>query len=440
MTRYQTIPLINKLRTVKKVQTIGSGYYDPATSTGGAGSTTGRREFLITEKQSRARQKGTVIGAKVKTSTNILDSNLTSISIGVHRQKPTGRFDRVGESENILSQLQAAGVDAVATVLFKKKFTVKEGDYPSAVIESNSTLPNILANIVGTNTSGVSMRILNNTDTEFDIDWTVGSTTANVIRVQLIYEEAPVIMCIGDSLIAGHNAHHSFLEVDDTKDAVEKSLPYKLSQMLDVPVQNMGIGAPSNKSADGDARFNADIVAYGPSACIINYGTSDIANSVLQATYIANITSMITKCINNNILPIVININPRDDFSDANHATRRTWNGLVRPLVEDQGGIFVDTTEYVGLLRASTGFKDDKIAEFSDPDQTHFVEKGIEAVADAIIDAISNSKISQTIDVPIHPVLRTAEKQAIEASEGMEVYDSTLSKKQIFLSGSWTDI
>lgn len=166
------------------------------------------------------------------------------------------------------------------------------------------------------------------------------------------YVQSPLMVGIGESIIAGHPGHYSFIEASNVVD-LANCIDGQL-KLIDsnYSVQNMGIGGQT--SAVILARFQADCIDLKPKLAYICAGWNDILGGVLKATYISNITAMLDLCDANNIIPIIIKLPPAGAtyVNNSNMQKRDDWMASVKTLVESYtGGMFIDLDSSMGEFR-----------------------------------------------------------------------------------------
>ncbi len=121
------------------------------------------------------------------------------------------------------------------------------------------------------------------------------------------------------------------------------------------------------------ARFRTDVLNYLPlTDVIIAAGTNDLAASITEATFLANLTTMLSTCESYNLRTRVVLMLCRDGQSNANMQTLDTWNADLIALARTYGAIPVNARPYIGQFRVGgdAGNLWDYKTDYSD-DGTH---------------------------------------------------------------------
>src|SRR5690606_9910939 len=121
-----------------------------------------------------------------------------------------------------------------------------------------------------------------------DYNWTGQSLLAGVVMPIELYMTAPQAVFIGDSIIAGHPAHYTFLEPDAITN-INSTIPKQFSDLTGYTYQNMGIG--SENTTNISSRFTTDVLNLKPKVVVIEGGVNDIAQNVSKPTFITNWTN-----------------------------------------------------------------------------------------------------------------------------------------------------
>ena len=373
-----------------------SGYTaltDSVPGGGGFGSAANDvRHIFNYEHDSRVRQSGTVAGVTIETGSNIVDVDLSEITVQVWTSNGSA-YDLVGESNNILSDMQSAGNSALTTFSLSTPITgVSEGDFSALKIVSTGTASNTVRQVIGTNTNA-SYIVDTAVPSTTAYDWEAQTGNANYVRMQLLMT-APSIVFIGDSLTAGHNDHYSFVETTDTT-SVSTSYPYKVGQSLGVPIQNVAIGGSVNNAADGEARFTEDVISLKPKVVVIGYGSSDVEDSVSISAYSADMQLMITEAKNAGITPVISKILPRDydtlTVVDTKDTQRIAFNAELDSLASSNNIIAIDN-DSMGDGNSPLAMN----ASYLGGDGLHLNDSGYTAYASLITSGISGSTSTTT--------------------------------------------
>jgi lysophospholipase L1-like esterase len=344
-----------------------SGY--PAINTGADNlSFTSPRYFFDKNNALRIRQNGVITKISfylVKGATNIMYFQIW--------RKDGATYDLVVQED-----ISASLVNGVNTITLATTFNVIEGDFVA---------------IGGTSTSGFtatggylagSLRYTTaETPTTTDYDWDSKPSLAFVLPIKT-YQQAPLMVGIGDSIMAGHTAHYSYVESSFTS-SIANQILYQLNQLnSNFVYQNMGIG--SQTTTDIVARFTADVVNLKPRVAIIQGGVNDIAGAVAKATFIANYTTMLDACAANSIIPVVCKIIPWSAGTNVQMQTRDDWMTDLQALVATYtDSVWCDFDSAIGEFRAGgdAGNLWDIKAEYN-ADNVHLNQDGYTAMAEVI--------------------------------------------------------
>jgi lysophospholipase L1-like esterase len=309
-------------------------------------------------------------------------SGLTGFYFRVWR-KIGSTYDLVGSSEN-LAPAMIAGPN---TLDLTRPIAVLEGDYYGYRVESG-TAANFYAR-----TRRDQVRTHYVTDASAggtDVDWgSQPSVKGSVLPIE-IYLQAPLLVAIGDSIIAGFPVHTTFLETFAGMTRPGNDIVTYLGEQWRVTRQNMGISGQLTQEIA--SRFTADLVNLKPRLALLEGGANDILRGVgTQSSFLANWKRMLDACQANGIKPLVLLITPGKAYNAAQSQKRESWNAALRSLAAGYpGAVVVDASAYVGANRAS-GPADNAwdIAPGYSPDGLHFTPKGYQRIAQAIVDQYS---------------------------------------------------
>ena len=153
----------------------------------------------------RIRQAGTISRVRLYLATT---TNLTGVYIKVWRKNASSTYDLVGTSNNIAGSLVAGAINAID--LSSPIPGVQEGDfYGYRVTGVGSFL------YAKTGVSGVATYYVGSASSNA-YDWESQSNINGAVVPIELYMSAPQVVFIGDSIMAGHPAHYSFLETTAT--------------------------------------------------------------------------------------------------------------------------------------------------------------------------------------------------------------------------------
>lgn len=292
-----------------------------STGTVALSATAGVGDSVLTVKKTdRIRQDGVVVKidlAEIRSLTNI-----TRFYLYIWRFNGS-TYDQIA-SYNLLSSV----VVGLNTVTFSTPIEVKEGDFYQFNLTS---VGGNVAMLSATLTSAGSRFTTTETPATTGYDWNSKSTTDYVAR-SIMHMQAPLVVCIGDSIMESYPLHTSFVDAGYLTVDLPKSWQYK-ARLLDSRFiyQNLGVGGQN--STQVLARFDAQVVAAKPRIAIINSGLNDLGQSVNKATFIANVTSMLNKCSSAGIVPILWEIPPCNNLTNIQMQYRDDWNVTLRTLI-----------------------------------------------------------------------------------------------------------
>lgn len=300
------------------------------------------REFVTIGNKHRIRQTGSITQIKIYCADN---TGLAGFYIKIWRKDGT-TYDLVGTSDDLVAGFTAGA--GVKTITLASPIAVQEGDYVGYRLETaegNSVYH--LRSITDTGTT--SYYVTDATPSATDYAWASQSASADTSCPIEIYMAAPLMIGIGDSLMAGHTAHYSFCEATATT-SIASSIMGQIGGSH--TYQNMGIGSQTTTTMS--ARFTTDVVNLKPKIAIIQGGINDITGGTITlATFITNMTAMLTLCTANAIIPVVFKILPCTAGSTAQMQKRDLWNASLTTLCQSYPtAILIDAGVEVGLFRA----------------------------------------------------------------------------------------
>lgn len=114
-----------------------------------------------------------------------------------------------------------------------------------------------------------------------------------------------------------------------------------------------------------------------PHTLITAFGTNDIINGVTWATVLGYLTTIKNLFDASDSEQLVIpEILPRNQMSDVQAATRRTWNANLSTWCTANGAKFITCANAMGKIRVSTGFYDDLADAYNAGDGVHLSQAG----------------------------------------------------------------
>jgi len=354
---------------------------------GSFNSGTSYREFFNFEHKSRIRQTGDVTKCIVPSGSSITNPDITGFFICIWRENTQHTFDQVVQSENILSALVSGGPNQDTEVVFQTPLSgVQEGDYVSFKVTTISKVNGFIRKQDGANSP--ACYYTNTAPTSTNYDWEAQNSNDFYVPIQL-FMQAPNVCALGDSITAGHNTNWSFAETEQIS-CLSTQVVKKVCDNYNWSFQNAGVGGGQSRIGNGLSRFDKDIRDKKPKACIIGHGTGDINAGITTQSITDDMTAILQKCQDNSIIPIVLSVYPRTDFDDTKSQTRRDINNTFQTLTASFNGLFVNTDEVLGQIRASTNELDDLIPEYTS-DDIHLTEAGNVALANQILSVLGGS-------------------------------------------------
>lgn len=340
------------------------GYAAISTAAATKGVTTAGYYWLNNAHVSRIRQHGSIEVVQLYAETL---TDIAEVWAYVWR-KNGATWDLVGREE-IMARMTAG---QISTVTLTTPIAVQPGDYFGYGATASAGTVTLFTHISGG--AAATYRLVTTPPTG-STNWAAGSDST-IYGPVIGKMRPPVVVGIGDSITAGHNGNYSFIESTQTTDSTFEYLAY-LRTATGCTYQNMGIG--SQTSTQIAARFAADVVALKPKMAIIECGFNDIALSATQATFIANMTTMLDLCRTNSIIPVFVAL-PWTNATDEQSATYETWLTALRQILPTYPfGTFADLRPTLG---EGTNYRNIKTAY--DSDGAHYNATGYQAMATAL--------------------------------------------------------
>jgi lysophospholipase L1-like esterase len=369
-----------------------AGPYDTAVSgaanwgiTAGQGNTS--RDFITIGQKYRVRQNGSI--SRIRLYTTAV-GDLTGFYLKAWR-KDGSAYDLVGTSNNLVASLVSGNY---STIDLTTPIAVQEGDYIGYRMENTGNGGYYF--YARTSITGVASYLVTNaTPSENDYNWVGQTSISGAVLPIEIYMTSPQVAFIGDSIIAGHPAHYSFLEATATT-SIDSTIEKQFGNLTGYTYQNMGIG--SQTTANISSRFTADIINLKPKIVVIEGGVNDIAGSVAKSTFIANWTSMLDVAQASSYITsiIVLKILPWSNGTTAQMQTRDDWNASLATLAGSYSkAIVVDASSYVGQFRA--GGDEGNLWDIQtayNSGGVHFNQAGHTQIAEALADSLPKTSVT----------------------------------------------
>lgn len=358
------------------------GGYPTVISTGGTILVGKAKRFYINKSNTgRIRANSTITQIKVYFG-NI--TGITALYFQVWRYN--GSTYTLIYSENILSK---ASAPAINTITLATPTAVQEGDYVSIGEEAGiATVSNMYQSITSTQTHATKYE-----DTEVPTNnYAWDSKTSLNYRIPLkIYGNAPMTVCIGDSIVSGNPGSDSLIQ----DSLVHNKLNSFAGQLeaLNALYNPQNMGYPTQTTTQILARFTADCINLKPKIAILEGGVNDINGGVItKATFLSNWTSMLDACETAGIIPVVCKILPWTNGTNTQMQTRDNWMTDLETLVATySGALFVDFDTDMGEFRAGgdAGNLWDLQSAY-DSDGVHLTLAGYTKMAEVINTVVSN--------------------------------------------------
>lgn len=347
------------------------GTYHPITSDSGTSvnGTTAGRSFLIYDNAARIRETCTIKSLQFYTKTG---SSPGTFTIDFWRKNDSGGFDRIGQTENLMPLL-VPGLNTVTNL----NIPVKEGDYYgfSSVDGGFDTHASSNSVMYYCETSSASSK---------GFAWTSQNSVSNLIWNMAMYTDSVDTVFIGDSIIAGHPSHDSYLESNATHTASTHTISYQYSVNSDKSSQNMGIGGQTTTQTL--ARFQADVIDLNPTNVVIEGGVNDVAQGVSSSTILSNIESEVSAAESAGIKPYLVLILPWSNANTAQSDQVNYLNTQYQALTSTYTTLeIIDARSTVG---DQSGTRWDIKSEYN-ADGVHFTENGYDLLGQFVSDAMS---------------------------------------------------
>ena len=340
-------------------------------------------EFIQANHNNRIRQNGTIYNIQFTVAD---PSKLDEFYFTIWRKNESGGYDRIAITEN-LKYLIANNTPYI--LLPDPIENVYEGDFYGYRIKTSGD-----ALYINTQEAHLTYYV-NNSASPINFDWESKEWRPYIFVIESFMNN-PYMVFIGDSIISGNVAHHSFIENTDVTDIPSTIENHWSGKAGGMTYQNMGHGG--QRTSDLDARFNSDVVELSSEFVLIEGGVNDVNCHRFTADEISNnLESMIQKAYSNKITPVIMLILPENNHSpEKDYGTDEDLakideinNNLIEISAKYTPSIVVDARSYVGVERSSgpNGNLWDINPDYDSGDGIHFNSAGHERIAQAIKDS-----------------------------------------------------
>lgn len=355
------------------------------------------RYFIQTGQNDRIRQNGDINSLKFHISNK---DNIIDFKYCIWR-KDGSTYDLIDERTIDVASLNN-GINTVSIT----PLSVQEGDYYGYYVNqigesdwglyvdaSDTTHKGYYATATDITTT--------NMDWENDVDVSI---TTLIYTIEAFMDDVDVVF-IGDSIMAGHPAHYSYIETTQTND-LTSTIEYQFGQVSDLSYQNMGIGGQTTTQIK--ARFASDVINLHPNYVVIEGGVNDVAGAVDSATILSNYEWMIDTALANDVQPFVILILSWTNGDIAQNQQIDYINAELITMCEEKSIEYIDARQEIGEFRVGG---DDgnywNIQSQYNADGVHFNSAGHGVIAgeiDIVIDAyIASLIVPETPSTPSTP-------------------------------------
>jgi PGF-pre-PGF domain-containing protein len=341
-------------------------------------------EFIQANNNDRIRQNGDISKIKFDVANT---SNLMEFYFTIWRKNDNGGYDRIAITDNLNGDIS----DGINEIELSVPISgVQEGDYYGYRIKTSGP-----ALYVDTSEVRLTYFVNNSASPIENFDWESKEWKPYIFVIESLMNN-PYMIFIGDSIISGNVAHHSFIENSDVTDIPSTIENHWSGKAGGMTYQNMGHSG--QRTSDLDARFNSDVVELSSEFVLIEGGVNDVNCHRFTADEISNnLESMVQKAYSNKITPVIMLILPENDHSpEQDYGTDEDLakideinNNLIEIAARYTPSIVVDARSYVGVERSSgpDGNLWDINPDYNSGDGIHFNSAGHERIAQAIKDS-----------------------------------------------------
>lgn len=340
------------------------------------------REFLFKGHQLRIRQNGTI--EKVEFYVNEL-ADTDSLYITIWR-KNSSRYDRVGETENLVGMLVEGEINEVALEMPIEG--VQEGDFYGVRITQDGPAETLQMTL-REDVERARAYWFDSNPGNTGVDWEGGAdgfgpeSAAVPIRFSM---QAPLFVFIGDSILAGFPHCRTFIEYEERND-YKFAMPYLVASTLDVTYQNLGVSGQN--ISEIEERFQEDCIDLKPRVVVMIAGVNDVTRCTEEEGYVISWTHILNMLDDAGIHAVIFNILPSTEGTLEELRTRDIFNARIKELVESHGFIWVDGDRAVGVnwLEGDPGNLWHMRPEY-DYDGLHYTREGYVKVAETALEAL----------------------------------------------------
>ena len=200
-----------------------------------------------------------------------------------------------------------------------------------------------------------------------------------------------VIICIGDSMTGAEWKSQEDSPVYAYLPAAEKQWPSLVAKAL--PAKLVDVGIVGERTDEMLARFQKDVLAKKPDACIIWGGANDVLQGKTTADILRNVQYMVELCQQHNIHPVLADLPVRVSADLPQAAALAALHEAYEKLAREEHVAFVDLCKT--KLQGDNGVA----AMYTLPDGIH-------------LNAIGQAAAAQELLNVLRPMLQSPEERA----------------------------
>ena len=385
-----TDDLAGALPKLPHQDTVWGGGYPPipvGLADWGIGANTSRY-YLNANNNSRVWATGKLRQAQIRLE--LKHADLTAFYLMLWRKNGSGTYDLIGQ-EDVLDQLVAG---TTATVTLAAPMDAQAGDFIGYGITASSVNAGYQSKLLAAQAAGSTYYVSNEVPGSAAYPWAAKTATTSMLPIRVFVDPAPVAVCIGDSLMAGHPANYSLAENSTARDATSDTAALLKAVLGVTNVVNMGIGGQTMTQVA--ARIGSDLVALRPKIAVLNIGADDVLTTT-EAVFIAAWTDALDACEAAGIVPVCVPILPWTSGTTTQNQTRDAWNTVLKTLVlaYPQACYAEDALPMLGQFRAGgdAGNLWDIKAAYN-ADGIHLNAAGYAVLAQTVARALSRGRLT----------------------------------------------